>query len=173
MPIETTRWPKLTSALWIKEGRSLACFDDGAWYAYVYHADAIPVRLQGTVMRYEAPFLKERRRDKRSTELSDLRGLVDSSEVLGLYRLDGTTRMIAHLRLRHRGKSLKGTGLTIVDHQNRFSGISTVWSSEKRLVGAGNGLLYLGGDHESLPDGNVGNPLIFRYRFVRPQTADG
>ncbi len=169
IPIETTMWPNLTRIVWIKEGRSLECFDDGVWYAYVYSTDATPIRPQGSFTHHKPPFLKTRKRDKPSPDPRDMRGLYDSSDVLGLYRLNVSTRMIAHMGLRHHGKVLQGLGLTIVDHRNSFPSISTV--SPRSLMGAGAGLLYLRGDHELLSDGDVGNRLILRYRFV-PPTAD-
>ncbi|MCY4159686.1 MAG: hypothetical protein OXE92_02625 [Bacteroidetes bacterium] len=170
VPIEINKWPNLTRILWIKEGRSLECFDDGVRYAYVYSADAIPVIHQENAIAYKPPFLLTRKRDKPTLNPHDMRGLFDSSDVIGLYRLNATTRMIAHRRLRHRGDVLHGIGLTIVDHNNSYPGISTVFSGS--FMGAGRGLLYTQGDHELLPDGDIGNPLILRYRFVPPTIDD-
>ena len=171
VPIENTLWPNLTAALWVTEGRDLECFEDGAWYAYVYSTDATPVRPQGTVTHHKPPFLITRRRDKPSTDFYDRRGLFDASNVMGLYRLDASTRVLVHRGLRLHGKSLQGVGLTIVDHRERFPSFSTVFSTGS-LKGAGGGLLYVRGDHEPLPDGDLGNPMILRYRFEH-LNADG
>ncbi len=171
-PIKPTQWPKLTSVLQSKSGRSMECFDDGAWYTYVYSADATPVKHLGKVTHYKPPFFNKRTRDKLTTDFDDRRGLFGPSEILGLYRLNSSTRLVVHFFLRYRGARLRGAGLTIVDHKNRFAAVSTVSSLREKMdlifTGAGNGVLYFKGDHEPLADGDVGNPLLLRYRFIPP-----
>ena len=51
-----------------------------------------------------------------------------------------------------------------------FPGRSTV--SPVTPQAAGNGYFYAVGSNEPLPNGDVGNPVIVRYRFIPPKSTD-
>ena len=173
--LETPKWPALMGQVMLAPGRSLECFDDDAWYTYIYHADAKSLRFKS--IQHQPPFLVERRRDIPSSrgvgDLRSLSALYDASRSRGLFRLDSSTRVMVHTGLRYRKGVLEGDiGLTIVDHKDRFVSVSTT-TSMKAPKGAGNGRIYFRiyfrDGHESLPDGGVGNPMLLRYRFIPPQ----
>ena len=92
---------------------------------------------------------------------------------IAVFSIDGSTRMVVYADL---GKewSAQGTGigLSIASNIDQFPGRSTV--SPVWPQAAGNGFLYAVGDHEVLPGGDVGNPVILRYRFTpcTPLEAD-
>ena len=59
-------------------------------------------------------------------------------------------------------------GISVASNAGQFFPRSTI--SSFRPVAAGYGYAYRRGNHELLPDGDVGNPLILRYRFIPPDS---
>ena len=169
--IEPMRWPNMTKVL-ARPGRQLGCFDDDVWYIHNYSPDAIPLRRQETMIQYQHPYFKERTRDLPSPSPRDFKGFNDASWVYALHTLDNSTHLVVHHTLRRLGQLVGKSGYTIVDHKNRFASVSTL-ATRRHLVGSGGGMLYYKGDHELLSDGELGNPVILRYRFIPPQNKDG
>ena len=169
--LEPERWPVLVTSMLVRPGHNLECFDDGPWYIYIYSMDATPIGREAGFSRFKPAFFVERKRDIRRPTPTRLMGLNDASSVVGLYRLDNSTRVVVHSRIRHRNKWLGDWGLTIVSHKNLFPSVSVPFP-RKGFKGGGNGMLYFQGDHEPLEDGLLGNPVLVRYRFIPPKEAD-
>lgn len=58
-------------------------------------------------------------------------------------------------------------GISVASNSGAFSGTSTV--SPVWPMAAANGYLYAVGETETLPNGDIANPQVVRYRFIRPQ----
>ena len=170
--LEPERWPVLITSILVRPGHSLECFDDGPWYVYIYSMDATPIGREAGFSRYEPAFFVERKRDIRRPVPTSLIGANDASNVVGLYRLDNSTRIVVHSRIRHRNKWLSDWGLTIVSHKNLFPSVSVPLFPRKGFKGGANGMLYFQGDHEPLEDGLLGNPELVRYRFIPPKNVE-
>ena len=170
--LEPERWPVLITSILVRPGHSLECFDDGPWYVYIYSMDATPIGREAGFSRYEPAFFVERKRDIRRPVPTRLIGANDASIVVGLYRLDNSTRIVVHSRIRHRNKWLSDWGLTIVSHKNLFPSVSVPLFPRKGFKGGANGMLYFQGDHEPLEDGLLGNPELVRYRFIPPKNVE-
>ncbi|MXW83188.1 MAG: hypothetical protein F4246_01920 [Rhodothermaceae bacterium] len=57
-------------------------------------------------------------------------------------------------------------GLSIASNIKQFPSRSTI--SPISPLATGDGYIYSQGDPELLPDGDVGNPTVLRYRFIPP-----
>ena len=170
--LEPERWPVLITSMLVNAGRSLECFDDGAWYTYIYSMDATPIGRASGFKRYEPSFFVERKRDLQRSDRWNMLRLGEASSVVGLFRLDNSTRIVVHAGIGQRNRSLPGYGLTIVSHKDLFPPVSLPLLSRQGFRGAGNGMLYFTSDNELLDDGNLGNPMLIRYRFIPPKYED-
>lgn len=170
LPINPPRLVTLNFALLGIQGRSIDCFSDGAYYVYLEDMDAMPVHAHPDRIRYRPDFFErwpEDLPDHPSPE--DLR---KHPTVGAVYALDASTRMVFFFDLAQIWKRVDGEmfyefGLSVASNRNQFPGRSTiapVWP-----LAAAEGYIYTVGEYESLPDGDVGNPLIIRYRFIPPQ----
>ncbi len=162
--IEPPQWPNLAGRLIVGVGHSMACFEDGVWYIYQGHMDAYSLRPQSAQVLYKPSFFVKRRRDASDDFRRGRRGDIGvGTTVHGVFSIDDSTRVVAH------HPKAEGIGLTIVDHKNRYFAVSTItpfWPEA-----AGNSMLYFTGDLETLPNGEKGNPVLIRYRFIPPQNT--
>ncbi len=178
IPVEWPKFPRLNvpfSAMW---DRSIDCFGDGPYFTYLESMDAIPVRFDAKAAQQRPEFYSPRPQDlQRHMSREEMRAEYDKYlTTSAVFALTSQTRMVvySHLADRWRLEGIEGTGgqygISVASNVGRFpprSTISPVWPDA-----AGNGYIYSQGDHEPLADGDVGNPLIFRYRFIPPQDAD-
>ena len=154
--------------------RNIDCFGDGPYYAYQESMDAIAARPAGAVTQQRPEFYSERPQDIQP-QMSREERRVEWKKYLtttGVLALDSQTRMVAYDNLDERwrpeGVADDGSrmGISIASNDGRFPPRSTIIPF--RPVAAGHGYIYSVGDHEQLPDGNLGNPLVLRYRFMPP-----
>ena len=94
---------------------------------------------------------------------------------IGVFALDKSTRMVPFIYLdrewmRWSEESGHLIGISVASNTGQFPGRSTI--SHVWPISAGNGYFYAEGEHEPLPDGEVGNPILIRYRFVPPQSDE-
>jgi hypothetical protein len=172
-PIRAPRLIMLNRTTGGLPGRSLECFDGGAHYLYIEDMDSWPVRGDSSLIRHQPDFY--RRRPDDVSGIPPIEQLMEYPLVMGVFALDKTTRMVAFLYLdrkwaRWSEDSGPLIGLSVASNENLFpsrSTISHVWPAS-----AGNGYLYVEGEHESLPDGEVGNPTLIKYRFIPPQSDE-
>lgn len=155
-------------------GRAFECFDDGPYYTYLGSEDARPVRTNAEIAQVHPPFFVKRPQDIRRnlTPLeaqAEVRAYTTNDAVFGI---DSLTRMVVYGGLRDKWHSdtQRFVGLGVVSNVSRFPARSTL--SPVTPKAAGYGYFYSVGDNESLPDGEVGNPVIVRYRFIPPTNAD-
>ena len=173
--IEKPEFPQL-NALWKGfAGRSMACFADGPYYKYAEWPDALPVFIRGSVAQVDPVFFTQRDRDIRRgsdllTKRDEIHEYINNS---GIWAIDSTTRMIVYSQLPIEWRLpdvLLQTGIAVVSNVGAFPARTAVvpfWP-----IGAANGYIYRKADNKMLPDGDFGNPLILRYKFVPPPDAN-
>lgn len=154
-------------------GQTIDCFDDGAYYLYLEDMDAMPVHARPYRIRYRPDFFERWPEDVPDfPSAEDLRKYPTANAV---FALDASTRMILFFDLdqqwiRRDGDTFYGYGLSVASKRNMFPGRSTI--SPVWPLAAANGYVYTAGDYEPLPDGEDGNPLIIRYKFIPPEGAN-
>ena len=154
-------------------GRSIECFDDGAHYHYIEDMDSWPVRVDNSRIRYQPDFFRRRPNDV--SGIPPIGQILEYPMGMGVFALDKSTRMVPFFQLDREWASWSEEsghliGISVASNTGQFPGRSTI--SHVIPKSAGNGYLYAEGEHEPLPDGEVGNPILIRYRFVQPQ-SDG
>lgn len=175
IPIDAPRLVRLNFIYRGVAGRSVKCFDDGAYYLYREDMDANPVRARGGRTRYRPDFFVRRPDDVPNfSTVDDLRkyDVTGYPVAAAVFALDASTRMLFFFGLDERwtrrdGDSVYDFGLSVASNQDLFPGRSTV--SPVWPQAAAGGYLYAFGEHEPLPGGKIGNPLVIRYRFIPPR----
>ena len=167
------RFPRLNTVSGGFPGRAMDCFEDGPYYTSYGLADAMPVRATGNRVQIRPAFFDERPSDIPQTESrQELHEAIRSHSVnSGVYAIDSRTRMVVYLGLpdKWHTDSQRPSGLGIASNIGHFPARSTL--SPFVPLGAANGYIYTLGDSEILPGGDVGNPVVLRYRFVPPSDA--
>ena len=154
-------------------GRSIECFDDGAHYHYIEDMDSWPVRVDNSRIRYQPDFFRRRPNDV--SGIPPIEQILEYPMGIGVFALDKSTRMVPFIYLdrewmRWSEESGHLIGISVASNTGQFPGRSTI--SHVWPISAGNGYFYAEGEHEPLPDGEVGNPILIRYRFVPPQSDE-
>ncbi len=173
--IEKPEFPWLNKIYKGFGGLSMACFADGPYYKYAEWSDALPVFSRGSVAQVDPVFFTKRVRDiERGT---DLQGKIDEIREYptnsGILAVDSTTRMIVYSKLPAEWRLpdvLLQKGIAVVSNVGAFPARTAVVPFTP--IGAANGFIYRKADNEILPDGDFGNPLILRYKFVPPSDAN-
>ena len=173
--IEKPEFPRLNALYKGFGGRSMACFADGPYYKYAEWSDALPVFSRDNVAQVEPVFFTKRVRDiGRGPDLQAKRDQINEYPTnAGILAIDSTTRMIVYTRLPVEWRLpdvLLHAGIAVASNVGAFPARTAVvpfWP-----IGAANGYVYRQADHEILPDGDFGNPLILRYKFVPPPDAN-
>ena len=173
--IEKPEFPQLNALYKGFRGRSMACFTDGPYYKYAEWSDALPVFSRYNVAQVDPVFFTKRVRDiRRESNLLTKQDEIDEYPTnAGIMAIDGTTRMIVYLRLPiewHLPDVLLQSGIAVVSNVGAFPARTTVAPFWPKA--AANGYIYRKADNEILPDGDYGNPLILRYKFVPPPDAN-
>ena len=157
-------------------GLAMACFDDGPWYTTLSRPDAWRVREYTNPIQVHPRFFEERERDIPWTQDDDYRYEQMFSAPIngGVFALESETRMVIYLYLQGEWRSVPqdrpiGIGLGIASNTDKFAPVSTL--SQVYPLGARDGYMYSVGDNEQLPDGDMGNPVVLRYKFIPPSDA--
>ncbi|MDE2732266.1 MAG: hypothetical protein OXI38_12820 [Bacteroidota bacterium] len=157
-------------------GLALACFDDGPYYTTLSRPDAWPVREHTHPTQAHPRFFEERERDLSLTrdDAAETRQIVSAPINGGVFALEPETRMVIYLYLQGKWRSVPhdrpiGIGLGIASNTNKFTPVSTL--SQVYPLGARDGYIYSAGDNEQLPNGDMGNPVVLRHRFIPPTDA--
>ena len=170
IPIKPTVFPELNDGRMGIAGRSIACFDDGPYFAYQESMDAIPAYAKPEYVLQRPNFFIDRPRDLPRNRSRDQQreewGKYPS--LYGIFALTPQTRMVIHHALEDRWDPVVGIG--IVSNTGQFPPLST--RTTVRPTAAGYGYMYYKEKHEQLPNGELGNPLILKYRFVQPENTD-
>ena len=171
--LPTPEFPRLNQSYLGVSGRDFACFDSGPWYKYPEEMDASPVYALARVTRAQPDFFVRRDRDLREglswQEESEERNAFPL--LVGMYALDHDTRLGLFSRIGDEFRTENTLerfpwGLSIVSNSGKFRARSTV--PYKAPKAARHGFLYFLGDHVPMEDGDVGNPVVIRYRFKVP-----
>ena len=154
-------------------GRSMECFADGPYYKYAEWPDALPVFSPGNVAQVDPAFFTKRERDiKLGPDMLERRDEIREYPTnSGIWAIDSTTRMILYTGLPNEwvpSNSIMRRGVAVVSHVGAFPAQTAIVPARFNPVGAANGYIYRNADPEMLPDGDVGNPLILRYKFIPP-----
>ena len=154
-------------------GRSIECFSDGPYYVDSGRADATPIRSPQNFAPARPPFFVERKGnlssggDQASLVLEVLEHPMNS----GVLKIDGQTRLIVYRIPREQLAAIPEarSGFVVASNVGEFAARSTmspVWP-----VGAADGYIYSVGGNVQMPDGDVGNPVLLRYKFTPPSDA--
>ena len=157
------RFPRVTAVKggWI--GRQLACFDDGVYYRFPESSDGEPLWPGNAPVTHRPTFYRAPQRDVIETNsggarMDDLMELArEATYSSGLYKLDENHRLVTFEALPPR------IPLSIVNTKTQTS-VSAVTDLPFKL--AKHGFLYVLGDHEPLPAGDVGNRMLERWQFT-------
>ena len=173
--VEKPEFPQINILYKGFAGRSMACFADGPYYKYVEWSDALPVFGRGNVAQVDPVFFTKRVRDiNREQDLLAKRDEIhEYPNNSGIWAIDSTTRMIVYTKLPIEWRLpdvLLQTGIAVVSNVGAFPARTAVVPFYP--IGAANGYVYRLADHEILPDGDFGNSLILRYKFVPPTDAN-
>jgi hypothetical protein len=178
IPVKPTVFPVLNDGRMGILGRSIACFDDGPYFAYQESVDAMPAYAKADLTLQRPKFFVDRPRDLRQNWSRDRQREEWNKypSLYGVFALTPQTRMVTHFNLWDRWRP---AGL---DDQTYFLGIGIVSNTGQFLprsiittivpIAAGHGYMYERKEHELLPDGELGNRLIIKYRFVQPENTD-
>lgn len=173
IPVEWPEFPRLNVGRMGIAGRNIDCFGDGPYYTYLESMDAIPAWSRVEIQR---PAFFEKRPHDLSRHLSREAKRVEWNKYIttdGVFAVDHQTRMLVYRNLddQWQPEGLEDDsfrmGISVASNVGQFpprSTITYVWP-----LAAGEGYVYSKGDPELLPDGDVGNPIVLRYRFVPPQ----
>ena len=154
-----------------QRGRTIDCFDDGAYYVYAESMDAIPVDSSLSRTQYRPDFFEWRPEDLPETSPENQsRPRREYPSTIAVFALNGSTRMVVYTDLDSRWslRDAHTLGISVASNTGQFPARSTI--STVHPLAVGGGYLYAVGEHESLPNGEIGNPVILRYRFIPPQT---
>lgn len=164
--------PALSSQYYAWKTRAIACFDDGPWVRLKEAVDARPMRTRPDLIHFEPFFYRPMKQDMLPIGDPGWRRRFANAEgtwLGGVFALQGSVHLAMYTNLPERYHHPDWTrtyGLAIVDHADySFSASSLVWSAP---LSTRDGYAYFEGDREQLADGRVGNPVILRYRFLRP-----
>ncbi len=178
IPVEWPEFPVLNAGRGGMPGRNIDCFDDGPYYTYLGSMDAMPARFDAELAQQRPEFFAERPRDllpsmSREAKRAEWDKYLTTT---AFFALDSQTRMVVYRNLDDRWQP-KGVedarirrGISVASNVGRFPPRSTI--SSFTPIAAGYGYIYDLGDHEPLPEGEVGNRLILRHRFIPPQDSD-
>ena len=178
IPVKPTVFSELNDGSMGRRGRSIACFDDGPYFAYQESMDAMPAYSNTELILQRPKIFVDRPRDLPRNWSTD-RQREDWRKYLSLYSvfaLTHQTRMVVHHTLEDRWRPADlddrayVVGIGIVSNTGEFPARSTITTVPP--IAAGNGYMYYRGKHELLPDGEFGNRLILKYRFVQPENTD-
>ena len=168
--LEPTPFPSLNVLVAIS-GLDMDCFDHGPYFVLRESMDRYPVRPRefSTINRPE--FFKPRKMDVTPRHPNRSKMLTAYPQNLGVLSLDGTTRVVAFRIWDERwslddesGSSIEA--LSIASSVGLFPPRSTIPHVFPNA--SGNGYLYDLGDQELLPNGEYGNQVVVRYRFIPP-----
>ena len=159
------------------QARSMECFVDGAYHVFRESMDGIPVRARTLSARYRPVFFEARPRDLTPYAGFEVHGQESRAypSAAAIFALEDQTRMVFFTNLDDKwalpGSDLYSpVGMIVASNAGHFpprSTLAPIWP-----IAGGNGYVYSLGDNKQLPDGDIGNPLIVRYRFVTPEHAD-
>ena len=172
--MESPEFPVLNAGRGDFMGRNVDCFSDGPFYIYLGSMDAIPAQPNESFSKQRPEFYEKRPRDL-STKMSleeKRREWNNYISTNGIFALDGNTRMLVYANIDDRWQPAESEGLpmrlgvSIASNTGKFPNRSTITPIEP--VASGYGYIYSRGDPELLPDGDVGNPILLRRRFIPP-----
>ena len=154
-------------------GRDIACFDDGVYYVYRESTDGFCISCPSAGIRYRPEFAERRTRDVPFGDYDQSKLVMEVPMNLGVFAVDRSTRMTVFTYLDQKWYGATETdrlfGYGIASKTGLFPGRSTTAGEVLPItMTAGNGYVYAAGDAVQLPDGEFGNPVIVRYRFIAP-----
>ena len=177
IPVNWPEYPVLNAGRGGIKGRNIDCFRNGPFYIYLESMDAIPVHTQVNIIQQRPNFYVKRPHDLSLDMSLDERRKEWNKHITtdGIFALDAHTRLLVYRNIDDRWIP-KGSedpylyrGISISSNIGEFHGLSTISSFVPLAAGYSN--LYGQEDPELLPDGDVGNPIVLRYRFIHPTLA--
>ena len=156
-------FPSITSAYRGIVGRELACFEQGVFFRYAESSDAEPLFPGHAPVLHRPTFFRPIRRDMIRTDDMGARAddvlelMREATFSSGIFELDESHRLV---KFHTWGRE---TQINIVNMETETS-VSSI--TELLLEVAEHGILYVSGDYESLPSGEVGNQMLEVWRFI-------
>ena len=175
IPVMWPEFPMLNVGRGGIMGRNIDCFSDAPFYTYLESMDAIPARSHVEITQQRPEFFEKRPRDLSQHMSLEVQNAEWNKYITtdGIFALDGYTRMLVYRnigdkwQLEVEGSDRKRRGVSVASNVGRFPHRSTISSTVP--IAAGFGYVYSRAAPELLPDGDVGNPVVLRYRFIPPQ----
>ena len=169
--LRTPEFPSLTSVYRGLEGRAMACFEEGVFFRYVESSDAEPMMPGNNPVMHRPTHFRPVQRDMITTKgmgagADDFLDLLRKATFAsGIFELDESHRLV---KFHTWGRD---TPINIVNMETQTSA-STI--TDMRVEVAEDGLLYVLGEYEPLPSGEVGNRMleIWRFRPFEPAHAE-
>ncbi len=166
------KFPILSMQYFSGINHAIACFDDGPWIRLKESVDAQPMRERSGRIQFEPFFYRPVKRDMLAIGEPGWKKRLANAEGTwtgGLFELTGSVHLLMYTNVPkrlHNPEWKRTRGLSIVDHADySYSASAIVWAAP---LDTRDGYAYFEGDHEQLADELVGNPVILRYRFLRP-----
>lgn len=159
--LRAPKFPRLTATKLGQVGREIACFNQGVLYRYPESSDGEPLMPGDDPVMHRPTFYRAPQREMLITDdigarIDNLRQLArEATYSYGIFELDESHRLVAF-------ETTPDRSLNIVNMETQTS-VSTI--TDLRLKLAKHGLLYVGGDNEPLPSGEVGNQTLETWRF--------
>ncbi len=156
-------FPSITSAYRGIVGRELACFDRGVFFRYAESSDAEPLFPGNEPVVHRPTHFRPIRRDMirtddmgaRTDDVLDL--MREATFSSGIFELDESRRLV---KFHTWGRQ---TQINIVNMETQTS-VSSI--TDLLLEVAEHGILYVLGDYEPLPSGEMGNQMLEVWRFI-------
>ncbi len=155
------KFPRTTSIKVGYVGRQIACFRQGIFYRYSESSDGEPLWTGRSYTVYQPSSYRSPQRDltahgnDRSSQLMELAREFTYSN--GIFKLDQDHRMVTY---QYPAK----VNINIVN-MNTQASVSTATAPGTGIALTKNGLMYVSGDYEQLPSGEVGNRTLEVWQF--------
>ena len=165
--LRAPNFPRVTSAKGGQIGREIACFDHGVFYRYPESSDGEPLVPGDDPVMHRPAFYRAPQRDMLITDdigarIDNLRELArEATYSYGIFELDNSHRLVAF-------ETTPERSLNIVNMETQTSVSS---AAELRFKLAKHGFMYVRGDHEPLPSGEVGNQMLEIWQFHPFETS--
>ena len=158
--LQSPKFPRTNSIKMGYVGRQIACFDHGVFYRYSERSDGEPLWQGRHFVTHRPPSYRPPKRDltshgnDRGSESMQLAREFTYSN--GIFELDQNHRMVTF-------QYPAEVNINIVNMNTQTSMGST--TTDMIVMLTKNGLLYVSGDYEQLPSGEVGNRTLEVWQF--------
>jgi len=158
--IRRPKFPRLTGVKAGIFGREITCFEKNIFYRYAESSDGEPLWIESNSVIHQPISYQSPERDLKSQGMSnitlELRKLAhEFTYSEGIFELDQNHRMIKF-------QYPTDINLSIINMDTETSVSTTI---DDFIIMAKDGLMYVIGDYEQLPSGEMGNRMLYVWQF--------